>query len=111
MTIKTCASALLAGVLLTSCATGRATLHSADADAVAYRVAPVMTRDNKISALHVEMSFRIDADGSTVVWLPSNYAGQSELWRNLRDFEIRGGKFGETDKPDERVITAAAGTP
>ncbi|HEY7808806.1 MAG TPA: hypothetical protein VIA98_00320 [Allosphingosinicella sp.] len=44
------------------------------------------------NALRVEMRFRGDADGETILELPSEWGGSTELWRHVVDLKIRGGK-------------------
>jgi predicted metalloprotease with PDZ domain len=95
-----------------------------EAKPVAYRVTPALQRDGS-RALDVEMRFRGDMDGETELFLPSVWAGSSELWRHDTQLEIRGGKNlgGTYDKPlirhrpgarikvRYRIVSAYAGDP
>jgi predicted metalloprotease with PDZ domain len=58
---------------------------------IRYRVAPVKQADGS-RALAVRMKFRGDADGETVLELPTSWAGSDELWRFVKGLEIRGAK-------------------
>ena len=60
-----------------------------EARTVHYSARPVMQRGS-LSAIEVEMRFRGDADGETVLEMPTRWAGSNELWRNAEDLEIRG---------------------
>jgi predicted metalloprotease with PDZ domain len=56
---------------------------------VSYRMTPVAQPDGS-RALEVEMRFRGDVDGETELFLPSVWAGSSELWRYVTRLDIRG---------------------
>jgi predicted metalloprotease with PDZ domain len=58
---------------------------------ISYRMTPVAQPDGS-RALDVEMRFRGDSDGETELFLPSVWAGSSELWRYATRLEIRGGR-------------------
>jgi predicted metalloprotease with PDZ domain len=91
---------------------------------VSYRVTPVLQPDGS-RALEVRMRLRGDADGETELFLPSVWAGSSELWRHARGLEVRGSKSvgGSYDKPVARhrpgarlglryrIVSAYAGDP
>jgi predicted metalloprotease with PDZ domain len=70
---------------------------------ISYRVTPVLQKDGS-RALDVRMRLRGDADGETELFLPSVWAGSSELWRHARGLEIRGAKSlgGTHEKPVAR---------
>jgi hypothetical protein len=57
-------------------------------DTVSYFVEP-MANGN---ALAVEMTFRGDADGETVLQLPEKWAGSQELWRSISGLTVTGAK-------------------
>jgi predicted metalloprotease with PDZ domain len=67
---------------------------------ISYRVAPVLQKDGS-RALDVRMTLRGEADGETELFLPSVWAGSSELWRYAKGLAIRGAKSltGTYDKP------------
>lgn len=71
-----------------------------DEQRVSYRVTPALQRDGS-RVLDVDMRFRGEADGETELFLPSVWAGSSELWRYDTGLEIRGAKRlgGSYDKP------------
>jgi len=59
-------------------------------DRVAYTLSPVMT-DAGLAALHVELRFKGDADGKTVLHLPDRWAGTPDLWKAVSDLTADGG--------------------
>jgi predicted metalloprotease with PDZ domain len=67
---------------------------------VAYRVTPVLQKDGT-RALDVRIRLRGDPDGETELFLPSVWAGSSELWRYAKGLRIRGARSlaGTYDKP------------
>jgi predicted metalloprotease with PDZ domain len=67
---------------------------------VSYRITPALQKDGT-RALQVDMRLRGDPDGETELFLPSVWAGSSELWRHARDLRIRGARSlgGTYDKP------------
>jgi predicted metalloprotease with PDZ domain len=56
---------------------------------ISYRMTPV-TQAGAPPVLRVEMRFRGDADGETILHLPKEWAGSTELWRHVERLEIRG---------------------
>jgi predicted metalloprotease with PDZ domain len=70
---------------------------------ISYRVTPVLQKDGS-RALDVRMRLRGDADGETELFLPSVWAGSSELWRHAKGLAVRGAKSlsGTYDKPVAR---------
>jgi predicted metalloprotease with PDZ domain len=67
---------------------------------ISYRVTPILQKDGT-RALDVRMRFRGEPDGETELFLPSVWAGSSELWRHAKGLEIRGARSlgGTYDKP------------
>lgn len=67
---------------------------------VSYKMTPVLQPDGS-RALDVEMRLRGDADGETDLFLPSVWAGTSELWRHATKLRIGGAKSigGSYDHP------------
>lgn len=70
---------------------------------VSFRVTPILQEDGS-RALDVRMRLRGDSDGETELFLPSVWAGSSELWRHAKGLGIRGAKSlgGSYDKPVAR---------
>src|SRR5687767_9145817 len=56
---------------------------------VRYSMTPTTTEDGA-PALEVEMRFRGDKDGETILNLPKEWAGSSELWRHVDELRIGG---------------------
>jgi predicted metalloprotease with PDZ domain len=65
---------------------------------VRYAMTPATTKDGA-PALQVEMRFRGDADGETVLNLPEQWAGSSELWRHVDELQIGGATSVEPQFP------------
>lgn len=67
---------------------------------VSYRMTPVLQPDGS-RALDVEMRLRGDSDGETDIFLPSVWAGSSELWRHATRLRIKGARShgGSYDHP------------
>lgn len=67
---------------------------------VTYKMTPVLQPDGS-RALDVEMRLRGDSDGETDIFLPSVWAGTSELWRHATKLRIGGAKSlgGSYDHP------------
>jgi predicted metalloprotease with PDZ domain len=82
-----------------------ATMASASADdAVRYALSPVVTK-GKLEALAIEVRFRGDADGETIVRLPNEWGGKRELYQGVRDLKIDGaGVAVEVPAPDKRIV-------
>ncbi|HEX8238442.1 MAG TPA: hypothetical protein VF574_01750 [Allosphingosinicella sp.] len=70
---------------------------------ISYRLTPVLQKDGS-RALDVRIRLRGDSDGETALFLPSVWAGSSELWRHVKGLEIGGAKSlgGTYDKPVAR---------
>jgi len=70
---------------------------------VSYRLTPVLQEDGS-RALEVRMRLRGDPDGETELYLPSVWAGSTELWRHSTGLEVRGAKSlgGTYDRPVAR---------
>ena len=56
---------------------------------VRYKVTP-LAPGGFGNALRVEMRFKGDADGETMLQLPGEWAGSVQLWRHVTDLKIRG---------------------
>jgi predicted metalloprotease with PDZ domain len=67
---------------------------------IAYKMTPTLQPDGS-RALDVEMRFRGDSDGETDLYLPSVWAGSSELWRHATRLRISGARSfgGSYDHP------------
>lgn len=55
-----------------------------------YELSPIMD-DGALQAVEVALTFRGDADGETVVTLPSSFADQQDLWRHVTEIRSTGG--------------------
>jgi predicted metalloprotease with PDZ domain len=62
---------------------------AADEPAVRYQLSPVM-KHGKLAAVAIEMRFKGEADGETILHLPDRWGGQSELWRAVTDLKVAG---------------------
>jgi predicted metalloprotease with PDZ domain len=58
---------------------------------ISYRITPVLQKDGS-RALDVRLRMRGDADGETELFLPSVWAGSSELWRHAKGLRIGGAR-------------------
>jgi predicted metalloprotease with PDZ domain len=67
---------------------------------ITYKVTPILQKDGT-RALEVRMRFTGDTDGETEIFLPSVWAGTSEMWRYVKGLKVRGaGSLGGTyDRP------------
>lgn len=65
---------------------------------VRYAMAPTTLKDGA-PALEIEMRFRGDKDGETILNLPQEWAGSSELWRHVEELRIGGATRVEGDFP------------
>ncbi len=79
-------------------------------DTVRYTLAPVMAK-GKLEALAIEVRFKGEADGETVVLLPNEWGGKTQLYQGVRDFKVDGkGVAVETPAPEKRVVRHTPGT-
>ena len=84
-------------------ALGCAAVAAAD-DTVRFSLAPVMAQ-GKLEALAIEARFRGDDDGETVVILPNEWGGKTQLYQGVRDLKVDGdGVAVETPAPEKRVV-------
>ncbi len=77
---------------------------------IIYEVSPEL-RDGRLQALEVTLRLRASPEGEARLNLPNGEAGATELWRNLRDFEVQGATSVTAPTPAQRVIKAAPGAP
>lgn len=71
---------------------------------VSYTIAPLM-QDGALHALAVQVDFRGDADGETVLKLPDSWGGKDELWRGVEALEIvHGAQMLEGESVARRVL-------
>ena len=105
--------ALAGMVLLAGCT---AAMSGGPSQAVAdapdrYELSPIMKGD-ALEAVEVALTFRGDADGRSLVVLPTSFADQQDLWRHVSDVRIDGGTFdsgSQTDRPGTRSVTHCPG--
>jgi predicted metalloprotease with PDZ domain len=77
---------------------------------VSYVLSPVIER-GVLRSVAIEMRFKGDADGQTVLKLPNEWGGESELWRGISDLKITGDGVRVAASPatDTRTITYTPG--
>ena len=73
-------------------------------ETVNYRLTPEM-RDGAVVALAVDMRFRGNPSGKTVLDLPDEWAGQAGRWKYLSDLNVKGAKV-QIPKPSQRILLA-----
>lgn len=56
-------------------------------------------RDGGIADVRIAVSFRGEADGETLIVLPTEWGGEDQLWDNFADFELQGGTLMENGDP------------
>lgn len=74
---------------------------------IGYRLSVTMATDMPI--VTVTMTLRGDADGSTELDLPNQWAGSDALWRNIHGWRIVGGSLQDTDRPEVKRVVHAPG--
>jgi predicted metalloprotease with PDZ domain len=73
-------------------------------DTVRYSLTPVMAKA-KLEALAIEVRFRGDEDGETVLILPNEWGGKKQLYQGVRDLKIEGdGVAVSASVPERRVV-------
>jgi predicted metalloprotease with PDZ domain len=65
-----------------------AALAAAD-DTIRYTLMPVLAK-GKLAALQIEVRFAGDADGETVLELPNEWGGKTELYQGVQDLRVEG---------------------
>ena len=70
---------------------------------VEYTLSPEMS-DGALRAVNVEISFRGEGDGTTQIKLPSEWGGQTELWRGIDALRVEGAAVAE-ESPSVRMLT------
>jgi predicted metalloprotease with PDZ domain len=76
---------------------------------IAYRVTPEM-KEGALAALDVEIRFNGNSEGVTRLHLPDEFAGQSELWRQVADLTVEGAEISEAG-PSVRLLRHKPGVP
>lgn len=79
----------------------------AQAGSIAYRVSPEL-KSGQLTAVAVEIRFPADQPEVTKLHLPDEFAGQSELWRQVVDFTVEGATV-TTPSPALRTLQRQAG--
>jgi predicted metalloprotease with PDZ domain len=72
-----------------------------DAD-IAYQVQPILER-GELKSLRITLRFNGQRSGETTVYLPNEYAGQIQLWRQIGVPHVQGGTL-ITPQPDRWTI-------
>ena len=57
----------------------------------------------------VELRFDGETDGSTDLYLPDNWGGETELWNGIQSLVAEGADISQGDQPRVRVLTHAPG--
>jgi predicted metalloprotease with PDZ domain len=104
---------MLAHVLLLAAAAAAPQAESrSTADTVRYSAALLVEGDS-LRAIRVEVAFHGDSSGVTRIWIPSRWAGSSDLWMHIGAIEVDGADSVATrhDEPAVRVIAHRPGAP
>jgi predicted metalloprotease with PDZ domain len=105
------AIALIANVAMSTVLAGNARAQTSDAlSEVRYTLAPAL-RSGHLVGLDVMMRFRGDQGGVTILELPNEWAGQKELWRNIKNLAVFGATSVLKDNPAIRTIHARPHAP
>lgn len=84
-------------------------MGQAPAARIDYTLTPVLDA-GVLTAVEVDLRFRGEADGETVLRLPDAWAGREQLWRAITALEVRSGAaMAEGDGPARRVLTHRPG--
>ncbi|HRK65233.1 MAG TPA: hypothetical protein PLN53_12630, partial [Terricaulis sp.] len=76
---------------------------------IEYTLTPVMT-GGALQAMQVNLRFRGDADGETVLRVPNEWGGKSELYRAIQQIEaVSGATLRDGEGPAQRVLTHRPG--
>ncbi|PHS28853.1 MAG: hypothetical protein COA85_02700 [Robiginitomaculum sp.] len=80
-------------------------------EALHYAVSP--RAGDPAKGLAIAVSFLGDADGTTTIILPNHWAGQENLWEDIRALRVSKGKaqLHETDTPHIYLLTHEPGVP
>jgi len=71
---------------------------------IAYTLTPILA-EGALVAVQVDLRFRGEADGETVLRLPDEWGGQAELYRAITALEaVSGGQLREGAGPAQRVL-------
>lgn len=76
---------------------------------VAYSVT-LELKKGMLTALGVEIRFNGNTDGMTRLHLPEEFAGQTELWRQVADLTVEGAEVSEAS-PSVRILRHKPGAP
>jgi predicted metalloprotease with PDZ domain len=96
---------IFAALLLIALVAGCVTPQSAHRSPVDYTLRPVMA-GGALIAIAVEMRFKGDASGVTVLELPSEWGGKDKLYEAIDGLAVSGGaaELSPVAKPQERII-------
>ncbi len=73
-------------------------------DRIEYRLTPVI-RDGVLEKVEVALEFSGDPSGETTIELPSEWGGETELWRGIEDLRgVSGVRVEETGDPTRRIV-------
>jgi predicted metalloprotease with PDZ domain len=73
-------------VVLAYCATVKFAVAE---EAIRYTLEPVV-ENGTLKAISIELSLTGEADGETVLLLPNDWGGKTELWRGVSEFRVSG---------------------
>ena len=63
------------------------------------------------SRVMIRVDFAGEADGETLLHLPSEWGGEGELWNLVRDLQVTGGDMEAGETPDQMIVHHAPGAP
>jgi len=74
-----------------------------------YSFTPVVAQ-GALRAVEVDLRFRGEADGQTLLRLPQSWGGRDQLWRAITDLEaVSGARLSDGEGPGQRVLTHRPG--
>lgn len=79
-------------------------------EAIFWQVTPIL-EGGEVRRLDLQLTFPGDADGETLLALPSDWGGEQELWRSLWDIRAAGAEIVSDENPAELVLRHAPGAP
>ncbi|MBI1211010.1 MAG: hypothetical protein GC190_06070 [Alphaproteobacteria bacterium] len=103
--------ARLSATVAVTCALGVAAAYADEPHPpVSYVLSPVIEH-GVLRSIAIEMRFKGEADGETVLKLPNEWGGETELWRGISDLKITGDgvQVEPLPAPDSRTVRHTPG--